>query len=157
MVKYIATVFYKGIGNETIHIHAANEEYAFKYLFNYCSDKGERLGYWIDGNGEDAGDFNSTDGIFESEPEWSWLITKESETKSIGDDAKYERTFFGWTIDDVVSMYPTITKEQAYEILCFTEKDADFEIDVSYDTIETTASILFPELKRDDADGENDS
>ena len=150
MKKFAIAVFHNGIGNEMLFIHADNEETAFEKLFNYYKDKSDRLGYWLDGDGKDAGDFNTTDGIFESEPEWNWFITDVSAVKVLGEDAKYERMFCGWNVSEVMSIYPTMTKDQAYDVLCYTEKEADYERGVSYDIIESNVSILFPELIRPD-------
>lgn len=83
--KYVATVFYRGIGNETVSIMAKDDRDAFDKLFAYYRDKSESLGVWLDGDGEDAGDYNYKDGMFENHPDWDWLITPESEIKTIGD------------------------------------------------------------------------
>lgn len=150
MAKYVVSVFHNGIGNEMLFINADNEDAAFEILFNYYKDKGDRLGYWLDGDGENAGDFNTTDGIFEAEAEWNWLITDVSATKTLGYERDYGRAFCGWAVSEVMGMYSAMSEEQAYEVLCYTEKEVDYERGVSYDTIESNVSFLYPELKRDE-------
>ena len=88
MNKYVAAVTYRGIGNEVLYINALDSDAAFKVLFEYYRDKGDRLGNWLDGDGEDAGDFNYNDGIFECDADWSWIITNVAEIKTIGEEAK---------------------------------------------------------------------
>ena len=152
MNKYVVAVTFRGIGNEVLYINAPNEDVAFRILFEYYRDKSDRLGHWLDGDGEDAGDFNDKDGIFECDADWSWIIRNVAEIKTLGEEIKEERIFCGWKVSDVTSMYSTLTEDQAYKVLCLVDKDADYENGVSYETIESAVSIQYPHLTREDVD-----
>ena len=83
MKRYIATVFYRGIGNATYFIDASDYDAAFKKLFTYHLDKGDRLGSWIDADGEEVSDFDEVIGVFENDKDWDWLIVRVDEVKTI--------------------------------------------------------------------------
>jgi len=146
MIKYVATVFFMGIGNEIININAANYDAAFKLLFNYYLDKGDRLGHWLDDNGENAGDFNDIDGQYEDEHGWSWHIEEAAKIKTIGEVNIRKEIFCGWTTADAMSKYPTLTEAQAYEIMSFVDKHKDYDQGVTWDSIKYAMETLYPNL-----------
>ena len=145
MKKYVAAVSHRGIGNELVTINAHSHDAAFNTLFSYYIDKGERLGNWLDGNGEDAGDYNYTDGIFESSAEWDWFITESSNINTIGGENLHEKIFCGLTIDNVMSVYPALTEVEAYGVLCYVDKHQGFECGVAWFSIENAVSAFYPE------------
>lgn len=55
-----------------------------------------------------------------------------------------------WQIDDVLSIRPDLTEEQAGEVLGRVEDIHDASIGVSWDTLECCADDLFPEEDEDD-------
>ena len=50
-----------------------------------------------------------------------------------------------WQIDDVLSVRPDLTEEQAAEVLGAVESGHDASIGISWDTLEIYADQLFPE------------
>ena len=55
-----------------------------------------------------------------------------------------------WQIDDVLSIRPDLTEEQAGEVLGRVEDIHDASIGISWSTLETVADDLFPEGDGDD-------
>lgn len=76
--KFIATTFYEGIGNEYLYIYAAHEDEAFTKLFHYYLKKGERLGYWLNADGEPVADFDNNTGCFENHEDWDFSSSKKA-------------------------------------------------------------------------------
>ena len=81
MGKFTATVMWRGIGNETLYVNAKDRNEAFRKVFEYYLNKGERLGYWLDGDGEQVSDFDDDNGLFEYDTEWDCYIVAENEVK----------------------------------------------------------------------------
>jgi hypothetical protein len=50
-----------------------------------------------------------------------------------------------WEIDDVQSVNPHLTEQQASEVLDFLVKNHDASIGINWDVIESTIDTLFPE------------
>jgi len=82
--KFVVTILYKGIINETLYIHATHHDEAFEKLFKYYFEKGDRLGFWFNKNGEQVSDFDET-GDFENHQDWDFFITDESIIKVLAD------------------------------------------------------------------------
>ena len=81
MNKFIAVVIWRGLENETLLINAKNQDEAFEKLFNYYLNKSDRLGHWLDGDGEPVADFDEVNGIFEFDADWSCHIVNETKIK----------------------------------------------------------------------------
>lgn len=50
-----------------------------------------------------------------------------------------------WQIDDVLSIRPDLTEEQAGEVICRVEQCHDASLGVTWDTLDEVAGDLFPE------------
>ena len=55
-----------------------------------------------------------------------------------------------WHVDDVLSVRPDLTKDQAFEVLLNCKSSHDAAVGISWDVIDTTASSMFPELNEPD-------
>ncbi len=50
-----------------------------------------------------------------------------------------------WHIDDVLSVRPNLTQQQACEVLAHIRKNHDANVGVNWDVIEIVSDTLFPE------------
>ena len=57
-----------------------------------------------------------------------------------------------WMVDDVLSMRPDLTEEQANEVLTEVERQHDASIGISWDTLDIIADSLYPEPEEEDED-----
>jgi hypothetical protein len=71
--------------------------------------------------------------------------------KRAQDEAKFDRKFGGFTMQDILNMYPTLTPEQAYEVMENVERRANYDQGLSWHCIEYAVSIYHPGLKRSDS------
>ena len=54
-----------------------------------------------------------------------------------------------WGVEDVLSIRPDLSEDQALDVLEATEKNHDCSIGINWDIIEGHASNLFPETKKE--------
>ena len=56
-----------------------------------------------------------------------------------------DRITIVWTISDVIEVRPDLNDDQCRDVLANVKRNHDAEAGVNWDTIKTTADILFPE------------
>ena len=67
-----------------------------------------------------------------------------SNLREVLDDELIEEIAITWHIDDVKSIRPDLTDEQASDVLISLKNNHDATEGINWDTIETVADILFP-------------
>jgi hypothetical protein len=68
--------------------------------------------------------------------------------KEAKNTAKFNRTFGGFTLLDAMSMHPTLTREQAYEVMEYVGRRVDYDSGLSWYDIEFAAQSLFPGIEK---------
>lgn len=87
---------------------------------------------------------------------WEWL-EQEAQLRGNGRDldeffAAREQVAFLWHVDDVLSVRPDLTRDQAFEVLQLSKECHDANVGINWEVLEATAQHLFgdaPEASED--------
>jgi hypothetical protein len=61
------------------------------------------------------------------------------------EDTALDHIALVWTTDDVLSVRPELSRDQAREVLRAVEHDHDATVGVTWTTLEVTADMMFPQ------------